>query len=113
MQFTDADKAMYLTTVVHDRDLRALREEGSLIRLDGVVSCVFDVRLLYSNPFHPLVGDVFVNVMSDHRVEHQMHCVASKSTYLGNQIYYLAHRLFATTFLRGAIKYLDRFGLDP
>lgn len=113
MQFSEADKGVYLTQVYTDPDPKALREAGRPIRLDGVERCVFHVRLLYTNPFHPLVGDVFVNVTSEHRVEHQMHCVASKSTYLGNRAYDFAHRLFATTFLRGAMRYFDRFGLEP
>jgi hypothetical protein len=111
MQFTEADKAIYVTKVAHDCDVEQLRRQGSRLREDGVESCVFHVQILYTNPFHPLVGDVFVNVTSDSRVEHQMHCLASKHTYLGNRAYYLAHRLFGTTFLRAAMKYFDEFGL--
>lgn len=113
MQFSEKNKGIFLTKVIHNPDLEELSEAACSIKLEDVLRCVFRVQLLYTNPFHPLVGEVFVNVTRDRRVEHQMHCVASKSTYLGNRVYEAAHQLFATTFLRGSMEYLIQFGLDP
>jgi hypothetical protein len=113
MQFSERDKGVFLTRVVHRPSLETLREAGAPIMGDDVLRCIFHVQLLYSNPFHPLVGDVFVNVTRQHRVEHQMHCLASKSTYLGNRALEASHRLFGTSFLRGAMQYLEKFGLEP